>query len=189
MRIHFVRHCRPLKSSKFQAKLWPLDPLVSLDETRLKHQLHALTFDRIVSSEEHKAIETAGRLFGHGGFLAIDPHFNELQRGPFIEAYDEQVQAVFRDPAVSIADWEPAETCLQRCLTGLKGLMDRKLSLICVVGHGLQGALLRAQALGEPYAEHSAWKSIRMPDRMIVEMTADRSLSLIEDFSGIAMRN
>lgn len=183
--VHFVRHCKTLKKPGLRANEWPLDPTVSETERQLEQKLTQINFDRVVSSGEQKAMDTVLRLFGNATDFDIEPCFNELGRGAFITDYNEQVEAVFLNPDQAVGGWEPAKHCLQRALSGLVRLQGSNLKRACIVGHGLQGALLRAFALRSPTATFCDWNAIRMPDHMVFAVSASSELTLIEDFQAL----
>ena len=115
------------------------------------------SIERIVSSTETKAVETAEILATHLR-LAVEarPGIGENDRSAtgFVppEEFEALADAFFADPHTSVQGWERAIDAQQRIVQGLEDLLttgedDRD---IAVIGHGGVGTLLYCHLAGVP---------------------------------------
>lgn len=112
--------------------------------------------DRIISSAETKAIETAEIIGRHiGKTIEIKEHMHENDRSAtgFLppEEFEEVSDAFFGEPSRSVRGWEPAQAAQARIVAEVtKALADGKDESVLFVGHGAVGTLLMLHLAGEP---------------------------------------
>lgn len=107
------------------------------------------TVERIVSSDENKAVETAQLLAGHLDLeVEVRSGIGENDRTAtgFVppDEFEQMADAFFERPTESVRGWERAIDAQARVVTGLADLLDdQQGSTACtiVVGHGAVGTL------------------------------------------------
>lgn len=134
-----------------------------------------LVFDRIYSSEEKKAVQTA-EFFLHLPQAQIrrSPLLNELNRDqtPYLssENYYDAVETALTNPSLKVHEWETAENAHSRFLQGLKRInMQNSNALLLVVSHGLVLSLFFSKALDQLDAVYERWKRLQFCGWGIIE--------------------
>lgn len=171
--IYFIRHARSVMDRSTSADQWIVDAATAADIAPLRTDLAHVTVEHIMVSEEPKTHQTARLLFGADVILRPDRRLNELKRAGFIDDYEGQVAKIFSNPDTSVAGWESASSCLSRALGFLMDLPLQEDADHVILGHGLQGSLLRSRILGQHQVRLSDWRSVEMPDCMIFTTTPD----------------
>lgn len=143
-----------------------IDPGVSIDQWELSavgraraQHLPAMLqgqVDRIISSAERKATDTAAALSAGLGILAaVDPALGELDRSATgylpPEEFETVVELFFAEPEQSIRGWERAVDAQRRIVHTIRRHSNNgHANTTAFVSHGGVGALLRASLTGSP---------------------------------------
>ncbi|MFW9851573.1 MAG: histidine phosphatase family protein [Candidatus Thorarchaeota archaeon] len=132
--------------------------------------------DKIITSEERKAIQTAFFLAERlGKKIITNSDFNELKRGGnYVSSkkqYEKQVKKLFEEGYSEIKEWEEARSALRR-ITRAIDYIDREYSNmnILVVSHGIILSLYFNHLLGITKAKQfNRWKRMEFCGWGIVE--------------------
>jgi len=114
-------------------------------------------FQRIVSSGEVKAVETAEIVGGH---LELKPlvlkalHENDRSATGYLarEEFERTADQFFANPDVSIRGWERAIDAQMRIVTGIRAVLRsvQEDDPVLFTGHGAVGTLLMCHLMGAP---------------------------------------
>ncbi|WP_156364539.1 histidine phosphatase family protein [Curtobacterium sp. Leaf261] len=145
----YVSHPEVVVEPAVPIEQWGLSDAGFARARRLPDILHGRV-ERIVSSAERKAVETAAVLGSAIGVTpVIDPHLGELDRSatgylPEVE-FDAVVEAFFAEPDQSVRGWERAGDAQRRTVAAVRRIAASAPGTPTVyVGHGGVGALLLA---------------------------------------------
>lgn len=114
------------------------------------------TVDRVVSSDERKAVETAVVVAEALGLPhAVVPALGEMDRSSTgylsPEEFEPTVDRFFAEPTASVRGWERAVDAQARVITAVRGVLsDETGERTVFVAHGGVGALLLADLTGVP---------------------------------------
>jgi broad specificity phosphatase PhoE len=181
IRLHLIRHGRPLVDAKTSASTWSL---VADDEP-----FRSLTaapgfprFGRWVSSSEPKALDTA-RVLRHLLDLPADDFdrtaaLREMRRPAGWTqqlVFEGLVRASVENPSEpAAAAWETAASVLERVGAEVRRQCERSeregSGEVVLVGHGTAWSLLVAATVGLP-VDVAGWQRMRMPDWCVLDAT------------------
>ena len=184
MRLHLVRHGSPAIDRRMPASTWRLDPEGFGEIDRLR-DAGVLPVEGAVwfSSTEPKAMDTAA-LLTKGldvPIVGLD-ELREAQRPAdwmSREDFATTVVRSMRDPDVPVRDgWETATAVRDRTFGALGGDVARRAEAaraadVVLVGHGTAWTLLVAALTGRP-PDVDAWRSLRIPDHSVIELSMER---------------
>ena len=134
---------------------WGLSEVGRSRALRASQQPWCATLQRIVSSAERKAIETAEILAGVSGIaveIVADLHENDRSATGFLPPpeFEKAADWFFAHPAESFRGWERAADAQARIVSAVTRVLDDHDSAIPIafVGHGGVGTLLRCHLAG-----------------------------------------
>jgi broad specificity phosphatase PhoE len=153
----YVTHPQVLIDPAVAVPDWGLSPVGRARAEAAARQTWACGLDRVVTSTERKARETAAILAGAAGIepeVRPDMHENDRSATGFLpEAeFEAAADAFFADPAQSFRGWETALAAQARILRAVEAALDGHPAdrTIAFVGHGAVGTLLWLALMGRP---------------------------------------
>ena len=161
--LAWVRHAMAEPERAIPADAWPLTPEAREAAARLARSLAGLTPPlAVVSSDERKAIETAGQVTGALGLgpAEVCPGLREVERPWTAGDYREHARGYLRSG--SAPGWEPRDEVLQR-LSGALVAHWHPTGATIAVGHGLAMSLWAAATLDAVDAVEF-WDGLTFPD-------------------------
>jgi broad specificity phosphatase PhoE len=187
MYIYLVRHAKTVIDPQKNSEYWALDTNATKEIQDLVSANDYDRVDKIISSAERKAVETAKILSKSVGKpFEIIKDINEVKRGGFVDDYDETVKLFFANPKKSIVEWETASSALKRTQMAITHILEKEDShCVAVVGQGLIFSLLRAHWLGLSKVNFSDWQTMKMPDISIWKFS-EKQIQLVQDFGELA---
>lgn len=136
---------------------WGLSEIGHARAQRAAQLPWARQLGRIVSSDEVKAVETAGHLAAAAGVsveIAEHMHENDRSATGFLPAPEFEAAAdwFFAHPAESFKGWERAADAQARIVSAISGILAAHDPAVPVafVGHGGVGTLLKCHLLNRP---------------------------------------
>lgn len=168
-----IRHAPPLRDGGRPPAEWDLDPDGIGAILGLADALKALGLQRLVTSNEHKAVQTGSVL---GDLLDLptssDPRLNEVHRPPVAGsgAFTRSVWDYLAGS--SIAGWEPRQSVVERMHAAVEDALANGASGI--VSHGTAIALF-LEHLGLVRAPEF-WSDLTSPDAWLVDEPAIKRL-------------
>lgn len=163
--LHYISHPEVVIDSEVPVPRWSLSDLGRRRAEAMVGASWVSSITRIVSSDETKALETAGLLAERLGLeVEVRPATGEIDRRAtgFLppDAYHEVSDRFFAEPTDSASGWERAVDGQRRIIDALGDLLTEQpgpavASDMAVVGHGGVGTLLLCHLEGIPIAaEH-----------------------------------
>lgn len=176
MRLHLVRHGRPVVDPASPASQWPLAPGATGQVDALAASGVLPSEARWFSSAEPKAVQTARRLHPTGEVTAV-ADLAEARRGAGWlggENFERAVRRAFSAPELSASSgWEPLSATRGRVTSAARAAVREAAAArqdVVLVGHGTAWALLVAELTsGAPDVE--AWWQLLMPDHWAFDLT------------------
>ncbi len=136
---------------------WGLSPLGRARTEAFAQHPALVAVDRIVSSREQKAIETAdilAAMLGLAAEIRDDLHENDRSATGFLPPAEFEATAdrFFAAPETSIRGWERAADAQRRIVDAVAAILGERPEggLTLLVGHGGVGTLLLCHAAGHP---------------------------------------
>ncbi|MDQ6688634.1 MAG: phosphoglycerate mutase family protein [Actinomycetota bacterium] len=169
MRLHLVRHGRPLIDHGRPASQWELDPASEPAVRALAaHLPRAAAY---FSSPEPKAGATARILAGDD--FAMVPGLREQERGnAWVSDFSGTVRRAFERPDASVHEgWEPLALTQRRVSQAVRRILTEHAEQeIVLVGHGTAWTVLVSELTAtEPNLDR--WAGLAMPDVIHVEVS------------------
>ncbi len=189
MIVSLVRHAQTHINPNLPAKNWSLTPDGLKAAQQLSQDRLWSNLDRIITSQEKKAILTASYIAKkHHLKFEMSAKLNEVRRGGFISNYEERVKLFFNNPSLTVDEWETANSAQKRGIDEVNRLLSQSSSThVAIVGHGLLFSLIRAYWLKQSLVNINEWKAIRMPDVSTWRISGD-DIDLMSDFKGIQLQ-
>lgn len=153
--LRFVTHPQVRISAEIPVPFWGLSDLGRSRVDALAKQPWLAKTNRLLSSGETKALETAAIIAIATG-LAIevrhDLHENDRSSTGFVppERFEQLADAFFREPTQSVEGWETASAAQARVKAATEDLLEDNENDILIVAHGAIGTLLLCDLLGVP---------------------------------------
>lgn len=154
--LRYVSHANVAIEPSVPVPQWHLSDLGRTRTAQLLHQPWVATVERIVSSAETKALDTAGIMAEHLGLtFEVWASTGELDRSStgFVthERHEALADELFGFPDRSAAGWERALDAQARIVAGLADLLDgADATNTVVVGHGGVGTLWYCWLTAQP---------------------------------------
>jgi broad specificity phosphatase PhoE len=180
MQIILIRHAAVEIDQAAPPSSWQLS-----DEGRAGARLLAqdpiwLPIERIFSSPEPKAFETAHILAGPNGMsVSVVENLHEVVRPPnqwfgeeYPGGYRGAVEAYFAEPSQTTHGWETPAAAQRRIRRCIDTLREWEPGDFAVVGHGLTLSLYIASVTGLDPAV--IWPAIQLPDYAILDLVDGR---------------
>lgn len=164
MRIHLVRHGNPLIDLTRQPSEWDLDPKGVADVDRLASSGVLPNDARWVSSDEPKAVQTAGRLTDQS--IETDARLCEQRRpSSWVKDFAIHIHRTLVTESASVAEgWEPAAETRSRVTAAVREIIDSTPGGdLVLVGHSTPWLLLVSELTGKP-VDLAAWERMMLPD-------------------------
>lgn len=174
-RLVLIRHAEPEIEAHVPASSWRLTARGEASTRRLATELAALAPDRLITSPERKAVETARVAADALGLpIAEDDRFAEQGAGPdeFIEDYREfraRVREFFSRPGEVVWRRESAQAARERFNAGVDDLVAAGGTPVVVTHGRIMSAWLAAFTGGDAW---DIWTGLRMPDLLDVDVEA-----------------
>jgi broad specificity phosphatase PhoE len=165
-----VRHALPVVDRDIAPQEWPLSDQGRSDAQALARQLDFPADTHVVSSDELKAIQTAGA-FSHE--FVVDRRLREVDR-PCMEG-DESVARRWL-AGEGVDGWESRSDVRRRMGEAVAAAATRAETGVCLVSHGLAISVLVADLAEVDPVEF--WSRFRFPDYVMVDLGAFSSASL-----------
>ena len=175
MRIVLVRHAAVDADPVVPSTLWQLSDEGRAGARRLARERVWRPLERIFTSPEGKALETAHIIAGPNGLtVTVIEDLHEVER-PAVQCFGDEypggyagaVRDYFARPEERTHGWEPpaaAQARIRACIDSLRGWEPAGFA---VAGHGLTLSLYVAAATGlDPAA---VWPTITLPDIAVVD--------------------
>lgn len=180
MRIVLVRHAAVETIPAVAPSLWQLSDEGRAEARRLAHEPVWLPVERIFSSPEPKAFETAHILAGPNGLTVTaieDLHevvrpANQWFGDDYPGGYPAAVRAYFARPAEAVHGWERAVDAQERILGCIDTVRAWEPHGFAIAGHGLTISLLVSALTGRDPAV--VWPTIALPDYAVLDTEAAR---------------
>ena len=174
-KLVLVRHAAVEIDTAISPLLWQLSDAGRAGARHLARDRIWRPIERIFSSPEVKAFETAHILAGPNGMTvtAIE-ELHEVIRPPgqwfgddYPGGYSGAVRDYFAQPAEAVHGWEPALEAQQRILTCLAYLRRWESGDFAIAGHGLTLSLYVAAVTELDPGD--IWPAIQLPDYAVLE--------------------
>lgn len=182
--LALLRHSQPAIESEKPAHQWTLTDEGRRRSTRIAALLTAWRPDRILSSSEPKAVETAELIASHLGLsCAADDGFGEHSRhtAPFYVSraeFERRLEDLFREPDRVAFGEESALVAAARFRESLERVRRRcPEDRLAVVTHGTVMSLYLAEVTGE--SAWQLWKRWTTPCLVTVDPTAGCILTAV----------
>ena len=173
-RLLLVRHSLPHIDPNRPANEWSLSEEGRRRCQPLAARLSTYRPDAIVSSLEHKAIETAEIVAGRLGLsvaTALDLHEHDRRTAPHLSAeqFEASVAALFAHPAQRVFGAETADQAHRRFAQAVeKVARDRAGQTVAIVAHGTVITLFVSRLTGsDPLA---FWKHLGLPSFVVLSL-------------------
>ncbi|NHI83088.1 MAG: histidine phosphatase family protein [Candidatus Thorarchaeota archaeon] len=172
--LYLLRHAHTQIDSRLPASSWVLSE-EGIRQAKAARASIGLGFDRIYSSEERKAIQTAEFFLSSSEEeIVATSLLNELNRdkGSSLSSddYFKAVETTLANPHCSVHNWESAQSAHERFLQAIRQIDNENLNApILIVSHGLVLSIYFAKALGQIEAVYERWKKLRFCSWGIVE--------------------
>jgi probable phosphoglycerate mutase len=156
--VVLIRHAEPVVDAHVLPEIWELSNAGRAAARRFASRLARVGLDRLVTSPEVKAVQTAEILASTLGVtLGVDPRLHEVRR-PWMPAHPRREVGRYLEGA-SLEGWEPLEVVRRRVATALG---DAGEDLVGFVTHGTAMAALFAGS--DVVDAWRFWCELRMPD-------------------------
>lgn len=173
MRLHLVRHGRPLITEGVPNASWPLAPEAAEGLASLRASGRLPADAAWYSSPELKALGTAEALAS--GPVTVVDDLREMERpaGPWLggKQWHEIVSRSMLEPgAPALPGWETARATTERIVAAVRAVPAE--GEVALAGHGTAFTLLVAALTLAP-PDLDGWRRMAMPDHLALELTAD----------------
>ena len=159
MTVYLVRHAEVELRADVSAPAWELTPAGRAAAARLADAPLWREVERVATSPEPKALETARPLARAAGVpLVEEPDLREVARAgtPILAAADYRALVGRYLSGEQVAGWEPAERARSRIETCIARLVAEGRGPLAIVSHGLVLSLYLALTPAE-------WEAIPLP--------------------------
>ena len=177
-KIIFIRHAQSQPIPDQPQETWPLTAEAEASCHQLAEQLRSYQLSEIITSTQHKAVNTGGFVAQALGISSrTAAGFQEQDRTgiPFAssrEAFVEQVKQLFAQPDQAIFGRETGRAAAERFAEAVNREMAQTTGNIGIVTHGRVLTLYLWLALGQQ-DPITFWQSLKMPDSISVELKDD----------------
>jgi broad specificity phosphatase PhoE len=183
----FIRHAETVPLAGVSAHEWRLSDRGRAACGLLAERLRPCNIERMYSSDEPKAVETAALLADHLGLAApaLDPALRETARetAPFYDSVADFHAAIARamtEPDDLLFGEETFTDARERFAQRVTGIAERGRAA-ALVTHGTILALYIAHSAS--LDSYALWRSLKMPAYIVLKLP---DLSLVEIVPGIA---
>jgi len=172
-RLILIRHSLPDVQRDIPAAQWHLSPEGVSRARAFSRGLHIERADRVFTSIEPKATETAGIVAEQWGLVAeVVPGLHEHERPEAQwmsrEAFERKIRDLFARPGELVFGAETADQARRRFTAALMRLVTGSRGDLVVVTHGTVMTLFVAEATGiEPF---TFWKGQQMPSAVTLTL-------------------
>jgi broad specificity phosphatase PhoE len=178
-----IKHARPQVDPAITSEEWQLGKEGKDGAARLVDPLRRFSFDRIYSSNEPKAAQTAQ--------ILADALDKPVEQVPDLREHDRRnvphmdsrefislVALFFREPDRLVLGNETADQAHARFATAVDAIIQRESQDVAIVTHGTVISLFaHRRADREPFA---LWRSMGLPSQIVLEIPSWRVIELIE---------
>lgn len=155
----FIRHAEPLIEPDRPSSMWSLSPQGRIESRRLGESLTSQNVQRIFTSSEKKAHETALIISEELDVeVVVDKRLREVDRPWIHQRFSNAVIEYLR--GVSVDGWEPASQVIERFTAALTDHLPKGPSAIVTHGTALS-CFLGSRALAKA---DTFWENLVMPD-------------------------
>jgi broad specificity phosphatase PhoE len=178
-----IKHARPQVDPAITSEEWQLGKEGTDGAARLVAPLRRFSFDRIYSSDEPKAAQTA-RILAHALDKPVEqvPDLREHDRRnvPHMDSREfiSHVALLFREPDRLVFGNETAAEAYARFATAVDTIIKRELRDVAIVTHGTVISLFaQHRADREPFP---LWRNMGLPSFIVLEIPSWRVIELTE---------
>ena len=178
-----IKHARPQVDPAVTSEEWQLGKEGTDGAARMAEPLRRFSFDRIYSSVEPKAAQTA-QILAHGLEKPVEqvPDLREHDRRnvPHMDSREfiSHVALFFREPDNLVLGNETADEAYTRFATAVDAIIKREPRDVAIVTHGTVISLFaQRRADREPFA---LWRSMGLPSFIVLEIPSWRVSELTE---------
>ena len=179
-----IKHARPQVDPAITSEEWRLGKEGTDGAARLIDPLRRFSFDRIYSSNEPKAAQTA-QILADGFDKTVKPvadlREHDRRNVPHMDSREfiSHVALFFRDPARLVLGNETADRAYARFAAAVDAIVQREsTSDVAIVAHGTVISLFaHRRANQEPFA---LWRAMGLPSLIVLEIPTWRVIELIE---------
>jgi broad specificity phosphatase PhoE len=153
--LRYVSHPQVRVSADVPVPRWGLSDVGRRRVEAMCRQPWLATVERLISSDETKALETSAIIAARTGLsieVRPDLHENDRTSTGFVppERFEQLADGFFARPDESIEGWETARDAQRRVVDATTDLVAGVAGDVVVTGHGGVGTLLLCHLLGEP---------------------------------------
>ena len=178
-----IKHARPQVDPAITSEEWQLGKEGMDGAARLVDPLRRFGFDRIYSSDETKAAQTAqilGQALARPIEQVRDLREHDRRNVPHMDSREfiSLVALFFREPDRLVLGNESADEAYARFAAAVDAIIDRETRDVAIVTHGTVISLFaQRRADREPFA---LWRAMGLPSAIILEIPSWRVVDLIE---------
>jgi 2,3-bisphosphoglycerate-dependent phosphoglycerate mutase len=178
-----IKHARPHVNPAITSEEWQLGKEGTDGAARLVDPLRRFSFDRIYSSDEPKAAQTAqtlGQALERPVEQVPDLREHDRQNVPHMDSREfiSLVALFFREPDRLVLGNETADEAYARFAAAIDAIIARETRDVALVTHGTVISLfVQRRADREPFA---LWRAMGLPSVIILEIPSWKIVDLIE---------
>lgn len=183
MRLVLIKHARPLVDPARPSHEWRLSERGQDDAARLAEHLRPYAIEKMFSSDEPKAIETAqivAKLLGIPTEAAHGVHEHDRSNVPHMRSgeFISHIELFFRRPDDLTLGVETANQCARRFEEAIDELVRGSAGSIAVVTHGTVLSLYLSQLnAGKPF---DLWRRMGLPSYAVIDTATRQVRHLVE---------
>ena len=184
-KLVLIKHSLPDVRPEQPPSRWRLSPEGSRRALELAEALRPMGLERIFSSREAKAVQTAafaGERLGLGFEVREGLHEHDREREPFAspEDFEVKVRELFRRPSERVFRSESAQEALARFSSAIDAVISEASGAdIAVVAHGTVISLFVASKCGVDGFE--LWQRLGLPSYVVLETPGWRLVEVVEE--------
>lgn len=178
-RLILVKHSLPEIVETLPARAWRLSQEGRARAGRLAERIHSYQPEKIVSSPEPKAVETAQIVATACGLelhLLDDLHEHDRSTVPFLSRpeFENGVQEFFNKPDALVFGRETANQAGERFSSAVTAVLaeNQASSTIVIVSHGTVISLFLSRLTGRP--AYPIWSDLGLPGYMLVDLQSNK---------------
>lgn len=175
-----VKHSLPEIQEDLPAREWHLSDEGKLRAARLAERLMSYQPEVVISSTEHKAIETAGIIaanFEMENRVVADLHEHDRSTTPYLSKpdFERSVQEFFSTPDALVFGSETANEAYNRFAQAIQSVLEsHQNQTVVIVAHGTVISLFVSRLTG--LADFPLWKELALPSFVVIDRQSNTLL-------------